>query len=70
MADFARRGQETTWEEVLSQQNLRDERDSVRKVGPLLCAPDAVSVSTDGLSSEEVVDRLEKIVRERQRVSR
>lgn len=65
LADFARRGQQTSWEEVLAQQNLRDRRDSVRKVGPLICAPDAVTVSTDGLSSEEVVDRLERIVRER-----
>jgi cytidylate kinase len=50
---------------VLAQQNLRDERDMVRSAGPLVCAPDAITISTDGLTSDEVVDRLEAIVRER-----
>jgi cytidylate kinase len=67
LADFARRGQQTTLQEVLAQQNLRDQRDSVRKVGPLVCAADAVTLSTDGLTCQQVVDRLEVIARERQR---
>lgn len=63
--DFARRGETVSYEEVLAQQNLRDQRDSVREAGPLLRADDAIAVSTDGLVSEEVVDQLETLVRER-----
>jgi cytidylate kinase len=36
-------------------------------VGPLVKAPDAVEVVTDGLSIDEVVDRLADIVGERTR---
>jgi len=63
VADFARRGETVSYEEVLAQQNLRDQRDSDREAGPLLRADDAVTVSTDGLVSEEVVDQLETLVR-------
>jgi cytidylate kinase len=63
--DFRRRGQQVTLEEVLTQQNLRDQRDTVRKAGPLARAADAITFSTDGLTSEQVIDRLEAIVRER-----
>ncbi len=63
--DFRRRGQHVTLEEVLAQQNLRDQRDTVRKSGPLVRAPDAITFSTDGLTSEQVIDRLEAIVRSR-----
>lgn len=63
--DLSRVGKHVKLEEVLAQQNLRDQRDMVRSTGPLVRAPDAVTVSTDGLSSEEVVDRLEALVRER-----
>jgi cytidylate kinase len=63
--DFHRRGQHVALEEVLAQQNLRDQRDMVRSAGPLVKAPDAIAISTDGLSSQQVVDQLEAIVRER-----
>jgi cytidylate kinase len=63
--DFRRRGQQATLEDVLAQQNLRDQRDTVRKSGPLARAADAIDFSTDGLTAEEVIDRLETIVRER-----
>ncbi len=63
--DFRRRGQHVPLEDVLAQQNLRDERDTVRSSGPLVRAPDAITFSTDGLTSEQVIDRLEAIVRER-----
>lgn len=63
--DLSRRGEQTTLEEVLNQQNARDESDRAREVGPLVPAADAIHVSTDGLSIDEVVDRLEQIVRSR-----
>ena len=59
------RGEPTTFEEVLSQQLDRDQRDAARPVGALVKAADAAIVLTDGLTPEQVVDRLERIVRER-----
>jgi cytidylate kinase len=63
--DFRRRGQLVELDEVLAQQNLRDQRDTVRSSGPLVRAADAIELSTDGLTSEQVIDRLEAVVRER-----
>jgi len=52
-------------EEVLGQQTERDRSDQTRSVGPLVPAADAIRFSTDSLTEEEVVNRLEKIVRDR-----
>lgn len=49
--------------EVLAKQRQRDQDDAARAVGPLVPAHDAVIVSTDGLTEEEVVDRLVGLVR-------
>ncbi|MBL9125986.1 MAG: (d)CMP kinase [Planctomycetaceae bacterium] len=65
VADLASRGEELSLQEVLDQQAARDESDAARIVGPLRPADDAIEVCTDGLSAEEVVDRLEALVRER-----
>jgi cytidylate kinase len=62
-AELAARGEPITLDEVLAQQADRDRRDAVRPVGALIKAPDAVEVWTDRLSPEEVVERLEQIVR-------
>ena len=51
------------FDEVLANQQLRDQRDASRAVGALRKADDAIEVSTDGLSPEEVIARLEQIVR-------
>lgn len=63
--DLAARGEDIPFDEVLSNQQLRDQRDSARPVGALVKAADAIEVSTDGLSPEEVVAELERIVRSR-----
>jgi cytidylate kinase len=63
--DLAARGESAPLEDVLQQQNQRDRSDSSRSVGPLVAAADAIELSTDGLSQQEVVDRLEAIVREK-----
>jgi cytidylate kinase len=63
--DLQSRGEVAPLEEVLHQQNERDRSDSSRTVGPLVPAADAIQFSTDGLSQQEVVDRLEALVRER-----
>lgn len=59
------RGSDITFEEVLSQQQQRDARDSLREVGPLKPAPDAVIVATDDLTIDEVVALLEAEVARR-----
>jgi CMP/dCMP kinase len=65
LSELVARGEPITLEQVLSQQAERDRRDAARPVGALIKAPDAVEVWTDDLTPEEVVDRLEQIVRER-----
>jgi cytidylate kinase len=67
-----RRFEELRWknepvafEQVLAAQRRRDAEDSTRPVGSLVPAPDALEVCTDGLTVEQVVDRLEKIVKKR-----
>lgn len=62
--ELAARGEPITLEEVLAQQADRDRRDAARPVGGLVKAQGAVEVWTDGLTPEEVVDRLEAIVRQ------
>jgi len=63
LLDFQEHGETVSLEEVLQQQNVRDASDTSRRVGPLVAAEDAVHFSTDALTEEEVVDRLEAIVR-------
>ena len=65
MLDLQSRGEQLSFDEVLAQQTLRDERDATRDVGPLLKADDAIEFLTDGLSPEQVVERLERLVRGR-----
>ena len=62
LADLQARGELTTLEQVLADQEKRDRRDASRTVGPLRPADDAIEVSTDGLSIQQVLDRLETIV--------
>jgi cytidylate kinase len=68
--ELAARGEAITLDEVLAQQADRDRRDAARPVGALVKAAGAVEVWTDGLSPEEVIDRLEEIVRGKPRGQR
>lgn len=63
LQELQARGETTSLTEVLQQQEERDQRDALREFGRLEKAADAVEVATDGLTSEQVVDRLEAIVR-------
>jgi cytidylate kinase len=66
-ADLLARGENIPFDEVLDNQRLRDHRDSSRAVGALTKAADVIEVATDGQSPEEVVARLEQIVRSKQK---
>jgi cytidylate kinase len=65
LAQLRSQGAAADFQQLLAEQNLRDERDARREVGPLKPAPDAVHVSTDGLSAGEVLAKLESLVRSR-----
>jgi cytidylate kinase len=47
---------------VLREQALRDAQDSSREHSPLTVAPGAVEVDTDGLSVDQVVERIRRLV--------
>jgi len=60
--EVRKRGDETSYLEILSAMQKRDEIDSTRAVAPLRPAIDAVIVSTDGLSIDQVVDKVIAVV--------
>jgi CMP/dCMP kinase len=64
--DLSARGENIPFDEVLANQRVRDQRDATRAVGALIKAHDAIEVSTDCLTPDEVVARLEAIVRSKQ----
>ncbi|HEY8143602.1 MAG TPA: (d)CMP kinase [Kofleriaceae bacterium] len=57
------------YDETLAEMRRRDERDSSREAAPLVCAPDAIVVDSSILAIDEVVDQMERIVRERERAA-
>lgn len=61
--ELAQRGSDVQFAEILAQQTERDQRDATRPVGALRKANDAIEVLTDGLTLEQVVAKLEAIVR-------
>ncbi|MGW8256640.1 MAG: (d)CMP kinase, partial [Thermoguttaceae bacterium] len=65
LSDLRAKGEPVSLEQVLSAQSRRDAEDSSRPVGPLVPASDAINVCTDGLTLEQVVDKIEKIVRQK-----
>jgi CMP/dCMP kinase len=65
--ELAGRGETADPDTVLREVIERDEQDSTREHSPLRKAEDAVEVITDGLTLEQVVDRLEALVRRRER---
>ena len=60
--DLQQQGESATLEQILAQQQRRDAEDAARDVGPLRRADDALEFLTDGLTQEQVVDRLEALV--------
>ncbi len=63
LSDLQVRGETASLEAVQAAQQRRDGQDAARPVGPLLRAPDAIEIITDGMTIEQVVDRLESLVR-------
>lgn len=63
LAELRARGVDTTLERVVEELEIRDHRDRTRAVGPLMLPENAIVVQTDGLTQEQVLDRLEAEVR-------
>lgn len=63
--DLQAAGEAAEYEEVLAQQNLRDQQDQTREIGGLKAAADAVVINTDDMDQEQVLDQLEQLVRQR-----
>jgi cytidylate kinase len=65
--DLALNGEQVALEEILAQQESRDQRDANREFGALKPAPDAIAIDTSDFNFDEVVSRMEAIVRQKQR---
>lgn len=65
MQDLERRGDQLPFDVVLAQQDERDQGDAARPIGAMIPADDAIEVRTDGLSREQVVQRLAELVQKR-----
>jgi cytidylate kinase len=61
--DFQAAGDPVNLDAVLDDINCRDRRDERRPVGPLTAAADSIHVPTDELTVEQVIQRLESLVR-------
>ena len=59
-------GMEVSFEDILHEQNVRDQRDSSRAMAPLKKAADATEIISDGMAREEVVAKIVQLVQERQ----
>jgi cytidylate kinase len=68
--DLTVAGKDITLESVLAQQQARDASDENRSVGPLKPADDAVMIDTTAPTVEQIVDKMETIVRERLRAGK
>ncbi len=63
-AELAAAGQQVSVEDVMRDQDDRDRRDAARALAPMAAASDAVILDTTHLTSKEVIERLENVVRD------
>ncbi len=61
---LAEMGRDVSLQEILRAQNQRDAEDASRPVGALRAAPDAEIISTDGMSPDDVLQEILRIVDE------
>lgn len=63
LKELLKKGKEVTFQQLLDEQNERDQRDENREVAPLKPAADAEIIDTTTLGIEEVVETLGELVR-------
>jgi cytidylate kinase len=66
--ELKEKGEETTLEQTMAEVRQRDEQDLRREYAPLRRAADAVEIDSTELSLDQVLDRMEAVVRERIKV--
>jgi len=62
-----RRGETVNYDELLQAMVERDRRDAANPIAPMVPASDAVIINTDALSPEEVLQKVETLIRQRER---
>jgi CMP/dCMP kinase len=60
------KGEDVSLEKTIAEVAARDSRDERREHAPLCRAADALLIDSTGISIEEVLDRMERLVRERE----
>lgn len=60
--ELVRRGEAADYEKILSAMKRRDKIDSTREVAPLRAAEDAIRICSDGISAEQVVEKIMEII--------
>jgi len=65
LVDLHERGIDATFDSVLADLRARDAIDSGRATAPLRPAPDAIVISSDGRTIDEIVTQIDAIVRDR-----
>jgi CMP/dCMP kinase len=63
--DMLAHGEQVSWQDVLAAQQARDARDAARAIGPMIPAHDAILLDSTSLTLDQVVDRMEALVRSR-----
>ena len=63
--ELAAQGKSVSLDEILADQTVRDLRDETRAHGPMRPAPDAVTIDSSVLSADDVLAKMEAVVRER-----
>jgi cytidylate kinase len=63
LGDLEAQGEPKPLDELIEEITSRDQRDVSRDIGPLVAAPDALTVWTDEMSRDQVVDYIESVVR-------
>ena len=58
--ELARKGIHKSVEQILAEQEQRDQRDSQRAIAPLVPAKDAITIDSTNLSIDEVVDHIKQ----------
>ncbi len=62
-AELQARGEVADYDTILQKVRERDQLDSTRQVAPLQAAPDAIHIDSDGLTAEEVFERVRELCR-------
>ena len=64
-AEYAAKGEERDFDELLREMDQRDRQDRTRAVAPLRRAEDAVELDSTSLSADEVLAAIESILKEK-----